>query len=216
MSCQEPPIGISSWGSFPVPSGGSLFIFQLFRCRNLAPTVEAGMGICQPRGIHTPSIHLYSPHVLYAPCMSIHPLYICMPHTPCTSVCSMFPIWHRDLGASVHPICLGVFLECQYICHAFHCLLVHPFASQFITVMPVAPHHCGLLLCWTECLWMSAMFHAVFPFFIVFIMSQASTTIAMATTPCVYWYIVSSLNGYHGPPLMELLATSGQHDTKAL
>ena len=51
--CPEPPMGISSVGSFPVQSGGSLIIFQLFRCRNLAlnrffilPTLEAGMGGC--------------------------------------------------------------------------------------------------------------------------------------------------------------------------
>ena len=36
MSCPEPPMGISSMGSFPVWSGGSLIIFQLLRCRNLA------------------------------------------------------------------------------------------------------------------------------------------------------------------------------------
>ena len=29
-------MGISSVGSFPVQSGGSLIFFQLFRCRNLA------------------------------------------------------------------------------------------------------------------------------------------------------------------------------------
>ena len=28
-------MGISSVGSFPVQSGGSLIFFQLFRCRNL-------------------------------------------------------------------------------------------------------------------------------------------------------------------------------------
>ena len=36
MPCPEPPMGISSVGSFPVQSGGSLILFQLFRCRNLA------------------------------------------------------------------------------------------------------------------------------------------------------------------------------------
>ena len=41
-------------------------------------------------------------------------------------------------------------------------------ASHFLTVIPVAPHHCGLLLYWTGCLWMSAMLHAVVPFFVVF------------------------------------------------
>ena len=77
-------------------------------------------------------------------------------------------------------------------------------ASKFKTVIPVASHHCGLLLYWTGCLWMSAMLHAVVPFFVVFIMSQASTTMAMTNTPLVtvvFWYIISSLNGYHGPLL---------------
>ena len=36
MPCPELPMGISSVGSFPVWSGGSLNIFQLLRCRNLA------------------------------------------------------------------------------------------------------------------------------------------------------------------------------------
>ena len=36
-------------------------------------------------------------------------------------------------------------------------------------VIPVATHHCGLLLYWTGCLWMYAMLHAVdFFFFVVF------------------------------------------------
>ena len=50
MSCPEPPMDISSVGSFPVWSGGSLIIFQLFSCRNLALNsvffllfLEAGM-----------------------------------------------------------------------------------------------------------------------------------------------------------------------------
>ena len=51
---------------------------------------------------------------------------------------------------------------------------------------------------------MSAMLHAVVPFFVVFIMSQASTTMAMTTfhlVTCVFWYIFSSLNSYHGSHL---------------
>ena len=97
----------------------------------------------------------------------------------------VFPICHGDLGASVHPIWFGVFGGHQYICQAFWCLSVHTFVSQLITFMPIFPHHCGLLLYWTGCLWMSAMLLAVVPFFVVFIMSQASTTMAMTTTPLV-------------------------------
>ena len=36
MSCPEPPMDISGVGLFSVQSGGSLSIFQLIRCRNLA------------------------------------------------------------------------------------------------------------------------------------------------------------------------------------
>ena len=66
-------MGISSVGSFPVWSGGSLIFFQLFRCRNLALNrvfsyfLVAGM-------------FLYLGGCLDAP-MFVHPhLFIC-PHT---------------------------------------------------------------------------------------------------------------------------------------
>ena len=82
--------------------------------------------------------------------------------------------------------------------------------------MPVAPHHCGFLLYWTGCLWMSAMLHAVVPFFAVFIMSQASTTTVMTTTPLVsvVCFSTSSLISMvtMAPSLMGLPATSGQQD----
>ena len=53
---------------------------------------------------------------------------------------------------------------------------------------------------------MSAMPHVVVPFFVVFIMSQDSTTMARTTNyssgDChVFWYVVSSFNGYYGPLL---------------
>ena len=128
----------------------------------------------------------------------------------------MSPIWYGDLGACVYPICLGVFWGHQYIFQAFLCLLVHPVASQFITVIPVASHHYGLLLYWTGWLWMSAMLHAVVHLFVVFIMSQASTTIAKTPTPLVT-VVCSSASSLLlmvtiAPYLMGLPATSGQHD----
>ena len=114
--------------------------------------------------------------------MSQCPLYICMPtYTPC--MFPFFSICHGDSGGIYIPNMSLVFWGDQYICQAFQCLSVYPFASQFIIFMPATAHHCGLLLYWTGCLWMSAMLHAVVPFFVVFIMSQASTTMAMITTP---------------------------------
>ena len=80
-------------------------------------------------------------------------------------------------GASVH----------WYICHTFLCLLVHPFAPQFIIVIPVDNHHDGSLLYWTGGWWMYAQIHAVDLFFLcsVFMMSQASAIMAMPITPPV-------------------------------
>ena len=40
MSWPEPPMGISSAGSFPVQSQGSLFFPQFFKGRNLALTMD--------------------------------------------------------------------------------------------------------------------------------------------------------------------------------
>ena len=87
-------------------------------------------------------------------------------HTPCTSICSLYVM--GTWGHLYTPYVLESFGGHQYICQAFLCLSVHPFASQFITVIPVAPHHCGLFLYWTACLWMSAMLCAFVPFFVVF------------------------------------------------
>ena len=60
------------WGSFPVWSGDSLIIFQLFRCRNLALNrflfllfLEAGMfctwGVWMPPYMCMPPVCLYAP-----------------------------------------------------------------------------------------------------------------------------------------------------------
>ena len=95
MSFPEPPMGISSVGSFPVQSGGSLIIFQFLSCRHLALNrvffllfLEAGMFytwgsghppmfvftlyVCTPlhihthaRGVHTPICSPYSSLHLY-------------------------------------------------------------------------------------------------------------------------------------------------------
>ena len=85
VSFPESPVGISDVGSFPVWSGWSLIICQLFRCRNLVINrmfsyIRGRHGGCQLRG------HPYAPIHLYTSCTFIHTLYVCMPHT------SVFPI----------------------------------------------------------------------------------------------------------------------------
>ena len=88
-------MGISSVGSFPVWSGGSLIIFRLFRCRNLALNrflllflEQACFYTWQVSGWPLCSyalICLYAPIHLYAPWGSDTP--ICPPYS-CASVCS--------------------------------------------------------------------------------------------------------------------------------
>ena len=162
VSFPESPVGISDVGSFPVWSGWSLIICQLFRCRNLVINrmfsyIRGRHGGCQLRG------HPYAPIHLYTSCTFIHTLYVCMPHTSVFPIplyiCMFFYVPHMSwglggictphvswglLGVSVHLTGISVSVSTS-IC------------SQFITVMPVAPHHCGLLLYWTGCLWLSAM-----------------------------------------------------------
>ena len=95
MPCPEPPMGISSVGSFPVLSGGSLIFFQLFRCRNLALNrvysyflvvgmllyleVSGHPHIHTPPYIHTPPVHLYTPicpHTLLCICVFLEALHV--------------------------------------------------------------------------------------------------------------------------------------------
>ena len=81
-------MGISGVGSFTVWSAGSLIIFQLFRCRNLAligfPTFLSGRHVLYLEGVWMP-LHVYTPH------MFIHPWGFRHPHMSpilCASVCS--------------------------------------------------------------------------------------------------------------------------------
>ena len=118
------------------------------------------------------SLFLISPHICTPPvhppyiCMPLYPLYICMfPHTICS------PYVMGTLEHLYTQKVFGSFEGHQYICNAFLCLSVHTFASQLITVIPVDPHNCGLLLYWIGCLWMSTMLHAVVAFFVVFSLS---------------------------------------------
>ena len=68
----------------------SKLFFQLFRCRNLAlntdvfPTLEAGTGVSQHRGICTPPYICMPPYICTTPCTSVCPSPpICPLHTPC-------------------------------------------------------------------------------------------------------------------------------------
>ena len=149
-------------------------------------------GICTPLYLHMPLIHPYALHI-----PPVH-LYVPLYH--------ILPICHGNFGVIYTPhMSLGLLEGDKYICQTFLCLPVHPFASQFITVIPAAPHHCGLLLYWTGCLWMSVILHAVVPFFAVFSLClKPLLHTAMTTTPLVavvFWYIISPLNSYHGPLL---------------
>ena len=78
MHCPEPHMGISSVGSFPVWSGGSLNFFQLFRCRNLAINsifsyFFRGRQVLYLRGCLDAPCTFIHPHTF------IHPPYICTP-----------------------------------------------------------------------------------------------------------------------------------------
>ena len=117
--------------------GGSVIIFQHFRCRNLAlnmdtfPTLEVDIwGGCQHSEYMYAPLCTHTPYVYIHPCTSIDPTYICMPcHTP-LYIC-MFPLYHMflichvDLGYLYTPYVLGSFggistsvrhfCVCQYI-----------------------------------------------------------------------------------------------------
>ena len=144
---------------------------------------QACGGLLSIGGIHTPNTSV-CPHVCTSP-------YIHAPPYPNTSVCSPIPyVPHMSLvlGGNLYTPCLGVFWGASVdICQAFLCLSLHPFASQFTTVILAVLQHYGLLLYWTGCLWMSARLHAVVPFYAVFSLCLK------------LWYIISPLNGYHGP-----------------
>ena len=172
------------------------------------------MGGCQTEGTSMPPIHLDTPICLDTPLYVQMPPDICMPHTP-LYIC-MFSPYDMGMGDISTPnMFLGLWGH-QHISQAFWYLSVHPFVSQFITFMSVAPHYCGLFIYWTGCLWMFVMLHAVVPFFVVFIISQAATTMAMNTTPLVT-VVSSGISSFLSmvtmvPSLMGLPATSGQHD----
>ena len=125
-------MGISGVGSFPSWSGGSLIIFKLLRCRNLALNrvfsllfVEAGMFytwgcLDAPTFIHTP-IHLYAPR-------GVHPPYI--PLLLCAYVCSQRLL--NVVGGCKGPLHVDTSPCMRVHSHMFTC--THSLASLCISM----------------------------------------------------------------------------------
>ena len=138
-------MGISIVCSFPVWSGGSLIIFLALQVGMLSCMRgrHGELSACNTEVVHMPSYICMPPYV----CMPQYPLYICMfPHTICS------PYVMGTWGASVHPICLGVFWGSSVHLSGISVSVSISIASQFITVIAVAPQYCGMLLYWTGCL----------------------------------------------------------------
>ena len=108
MSCPEPRMDISSVGSFPVQSGGSLNIISSSLCVGISFkyvfsyfSLEAGVshfwGICMPPNIfgcphtfgHPPMLHMLK-----------HPLYV--PNAPMW-ICMFWGVSACDKGCGSHP-----------------------------------------------------------------------------------------------------------------
>ena len=102
MSCPEPPMGISSVGSFPVWRFSNIF-FQLFRCRNLALNRVFSYFLVV-------GMFLYLGGA-WTPPMFVCPLYICTPQG-CTHP-------HRPPCSSVHLHGFGAFACCGGLLSAF-------------------------------------------------------------------------------------------------
>ena len=139
-----------------------------------------------PLYVYMLPVPLYIPIHLYAPIPPVHLYVLPMPYVPHTS-------W-RIGGICTPHVSWGL----QYICQAFQCLFVHPFACQLITVMPVVPHHCGLLfldgmptdVCYASCC-CSLLFsiHYVSNFY------YDGYDYYCSSDCCVFQYIISSHNG---------------------
>ena len=140
------------------------------------------------------------PPYVYGPKPS---LYICM--SPC-----IFPKCHGTLGASVHPICLRVFGRASVHLSCISVSISASIVLQFIMVIPVAPHHCGLLLYWPGCLWSLLWFMLLFLFHYVSSFYHHGYDYYYPSGSCVVQYVISSFHSYHGPFLDGLTVTSGQ------
>ena len=226
MSCPKPPMGISSVGSFPVQSGSSLIIFKLFRCRNLAlnrmfPTLQVGMGVVGLGGI-------YMPPCLYVLCIFVHPIH---PNSPIPPVllyvlCSpdVMGTWGRHQyisclelfwGASVHLSGILVSVSTSI------CLSVHNSHASCCPSFWVASLLDWILMdvCYTSCccFFLCSFHYASSLYYHGYVYYSSGDC-------CDFWYVISSLNGYHGPLLdgafsnirLAWCGSATTADTKAL
>ena len=164
-----------------------------------------------------PPIRLYAPICLYAPCTFIYPHTSVCPHIS-LYICllSYVPNMSWDLGGTCTPhmslgllgdICTSVrnFSVCWYI----HCISVHNshascppslWVASLLDWIPIyvcfAPCCCSFL----------CSFHYVSSFY------YHGYDYYSSSDCCVFWYVISSLNGYHGPLLDEASNNTGQHD----
>ena len=134
-----------------------------------------GASICSHTSVH--------PHTSICP--SILPLYTCM-----FPLYHMFPICHQELGGIYTPhLSWGLLGGISISVMSFLCLLVHPFASQFIHYNSCSPSLWVVsLLDWMPMYVFMLCFTLLFFLCSVFIMSKASTIMAMTTIPPVTVY----------------------------
>ena len=131
-------------------------ILSLFRGRHVGGC-QAYCYVCLMGASIYPPVWLYTPHTSVCSCIFVYPLYIHI--SPYIPVCSPYVTGTWGGISTTHMA--WDFGGHWYISHTFLGLSVHSFVPQVITVIPVAPHHCGSLLKWTGCLCMYVTLHAV-------------------------------------------------------
>ena len=163
MSCPELPMGISGVDSFPVQSGGSLIIFQLLRCRNLA--LNRVFSLLFLRGRHVLYLQgcLETPYVCKAPYICTPPVYSYTPYVPILMCICMFSeafacCWGCKgspymLDTSLTPSCMGVphmftpptnWLPCVSVCFGDVCMWYGEY-FPYVWAWGMFPHLLGVL-----------------------------------------------------------------------
>ena len=118
----------------------------------------------------------------------------------------LFPICQGDLGASVIDISVSQYIHLPPVHKSYQLLNIivgHMQSSVWLALVPICSGYCFFLLYWTgglqmctqaSCCWLVLFLCSIF------IMSQASTTMATTTTTmtCLLWYFVSPHDCYHG------------------
>ena len=218
MSCSEPLMGISGVGSFLVQSGGSLIIFQLFKCRNLALNrmlsyirgrhgglSALGASVCPHTSVHPQYIQTI-PAQSYAPICLNTPIHLYAPYS--LYICLFSYVSHMSWGLgreSVYPICTGVFWGTSVHLSGISvsvgtsiCLSVHNshascspslWATSLLDWMLMEVYYASC------CCSFLCSFHYVSSFY------YHDCDYYSSSDCCVFWYTVSSLNSYHGPLL---------------